>query len=96
MDIMGIIVSLVSGIAGGNAAGLAMPEKGLGFLGNSITGLLGGGAGGLILNALNLFGHNNGDMDVSGIFANIGSAGAGGAILTIVVSLLKHAFQKKS
>lgn len=96
MDIVGIITSLLSGVAGGNAAGLAMPEKGLGVLGNSITGLLGGGAGGLILNALNLFGQNSGSMDAGGILANIGSSGVGGAILTVVVTLIKNAIQKKS
>lgn len=96
MGIMEMIVSLVSGIAGGNVAGLAMPEKGLGAIGNSITGFLGGGAGGLILNALNLFGQKAGEMDVSSIFANIGSAGAGGAILTVIVSLIKNMLQKKS
>ena len=96
MDIIGTIVSLVSGVAGGNAAGAAMPEKGLGVVGNSITGLLGGGAGGLVLNALNLFGQKAGEMDVGSIFANIGTAGVGGAILTVVVSLIKNALQKKS
>jgi uncharacterized membrane protein YeaQ/YmgE (transglycosylase-associated protein family) len=47
--IIGWIISLISGIVGGNLAGSAMKEQSLGTLGNSIAGLVGGGLGGQLL-----------------------------------------------
>lgn len=55
MEGLNLLISLISGIVGGNVAGAAMPEdKNLGALGNSITGLFGGALGGYILQALNV------------------------------------------
>ena len=51
MDFVSLIVSLVSGAVGGNAAGAVMKDKSLGTVGNSIAGVLGGGLGGAILDA---------------------------------------------
>jgi uncharacterized membrane protein YeaQ/YmgE (transglycosylase-associated protein family) len=42
MDIVSLIIQLVSGAAGGNLAGKAMPSLNLGTVGNSIAGILGG------------------------------------------------------
>jgi uncharacterized membrane protein YeaQ/YmgE (transglycosylase-associated protein family) len=47
-----LIVSLISGVLGGNIAGAALSDKSLGTIGNSVTGLIGGGIGGYILKAL--------------------------------------------
>ena len=52
MDTMSLIINLISGAAGGNAAGAAMPDKSLGTLGNSLAGLVGGGVAGAILQAI--------------------------------------------
>jgi uncharacterized membrane protein YeaQ/YmgE (transglycosylase-associated protein family) len=52
MDAMSLILNLISGALGGNAAGAAMPDKSLGTLGNSLAGMLGGGIGGAILQGL--------------------------------------------
>ena len=40
-----LIIQLVAGAIGGNAAGKAMPNASLGGLGNTIAGLVGGGGG---------------------------------------------------
>jgi uncharacterized membrane protein YeaQ/YmgE (transglycosylase-associated protein family) len=40
MDIVSLIISLVSGAVGGNAAGALMKDKSLGALGNSLAGIL--------------------------------------------------------
>ena len=49
---LSLIIQLISGIVGGNAAGAALKEKSLGVLGNSLAGLVGGGLGGQIIQAL--------------------------------------------
>ena len=51
MDITSLIIQLISGAVGGNAANSAK-DTGLGPLGNTIAGALGGGVGGQILNAV--------------------------------------------
>lgn len=50
------IISLISGIIGGNLAGLGMADKNLGALGNSIAGFFGGGLGQFILQLLGVLG----------------------------------------
>lgn len=53
MDIVQLLISLVSGAAGGNIAGAAVSsEKNLGTLANTLIGLVGGGAGDFLLKAL--------------------------------------------
>jgi len=76
MDITSLIINLISGAAGGNAAGAAMPDKSLGTVGNSLAGLLGGGAGGAL----------------GSIIGNIAGGGVGGGLLMILASALKKAF----
>lgn len=103
MDIVNLIISLLSGVAGGNIAGAAMKEKDLGALGNTIAGLVGGGAGGYLLQALDIL-HKSGvtnavgtastGMDIGTILANIGTSGVGGAILAVVAGLIKNAMNK--
>ena len=51
---MSLIVSLISGAAGGNVAGALLKDKSLGTVGNSLAGILGGGAGAGILQALGM------------------------------------------
>lgn len=103
MDILNLIISLISGIAGGNVAGAAAPDKSLGALGNSLTGLLGGGVGGYLLQALTALGTaapaaaaaaGGSGLDIASILANIGSSGVGGAVLMLIVGLLKNASNK--
>jgi len=107
MDIVNLIISLLSGVAGGNVAGAAMKEKDMGALGNTIAGLLGGGAGGYLLQAMDIL-HKSGvadavgntvgaastGMDIGTILANIGTSGVGGAVLTVVAGLIKNAMNK--
>jgi uncharacterized membrane protein YeaQ/YmgE (transglycosylase-associated protein family) len=49
MDITQLIIQLIVGAIGGNAAGAVMKDKSLGTLGNTIAGVIGGGIGGAIL-----------------------------------------------
>lgn len=97
MDIIGLIINLVSGLIGGNIVGAAWKDKSLGAIGNSIAGLVGGAAGGYIMQAMGMLESvGMADMSISSILGSIGSAGAGGAILTAIVGLIKKAMTHKS
>ena len=95
MDATSLIIDLISGAVGGNAAGAAMPDKSLGTLGNTIAGLVGGGLGGQILQAL-LPALAGGGSDLGGILGNIAGSGIGGGLLMMAVSLLKNALTAKA
>ena len=96
MNIVNLIISLVSGALGGNAAGAIMKEKSLGTLGNSLTGILGGGIGGAILQALGIGGQGGGGMDIGSIIGSIASGGVGGGLLMTIISWIKGAALKKA
>jgi len=105
MDVVTLIISLISGAAGGNIVGAAMPEKNLGALGNTIAGLIGGGLGEFILKALGVIattaaanqagGGSVADLDITAILASIGVGGASGGALAAIIALVKDAMQKK-
>jgi uncharacterized membrane protein YeaQ/YmgE (transglycosylase-associated protein family) len=106
MDVANMIISLISGIIGGNVAGAAMPaDKNLGAIGNSVAGFFGGGIGNYVLQALGALATAGAaaatgapaqahGLDLATILANIGGSGVGGAILTIIAGLIKGALQK--
>lgn len=102
MDLVPVLVSLLSGVVGGNVAGAAAPDKSLGALGNSLSGLVGGGLGGYIVQILTLLGQAavtapaaaDGGLDIASILANVGGSGVGGAILTLIIGWLKNATNK--
>ena len=103
MEILNLIISLISGIAGGHIAGAAMPQKNLGAIGNTIAGLIGGGAGDFILKALGVLATTNvagaegaaSGFDLTSLLASIGAGGVGGGALTAIAALVKDALQKK-
>ena len=51
--LINLIIQIVAGAIGGNAAGAALKDLNLGTRGNTIAGAIGGVAGGQILSALN-------------------------------------------
>ncbi|PZQ97887.1 MAG: hypothetical protein DI533_12125 [Cereibacter sphaeroides] len=93
-----LLIQLVAGAIGGNAAGKAMPSANLGTLGNTIAGLVGGGILGQIVQALFTSGAVDaaatavagGGMDIGSIIANLASGGVGGAVLTAIVGMIKN------
>jgi uncharacterized membrane protein YeaQ/YmgE (transglycosylase-associated protein family) len=105
MDIVNLLISLVSGVVGGNIAGAAMKDKSLGGLGNSIAGLVGGGIGGWVLTAMGVLGKAApavagaaaaGGMDIGSLIGNIAGSGVGGAIVMLIVGMIKGAQSKTS
>jgi uncharacterized membrane protein YeaQ/YmgE (transglycosylase-associated protein family) len=98
MNIIGLIINLISGALGGNAAGALMKDKSLGTLWNSISGIVGGGLGGVILNAVvpSLAGAaQGGGLDIGSIIGQIAGGGVGGGVLMVIVSLVKGLLAKK-
>ncbi len=100
MDITSLIIQLVVGAIGGNAAGKAMPDKSLGTAGNTIAGAIGGFGGGWLLDMMLGGGAMATDavaasgMDIGAIIQDVAGGGIGGAVLTIVVALIKGAMNK--
>lgn len=95
MNILNLIVSLVSGAVGGNAAGAAMKDKSLGVVGNSLSGILGGGIGGAILQALGVA-TSSGEVNLQSILSSIASGGVGGGVLMAIIAAVKNAMAKKA
>ena len=85
------IVSLITGAVGGNIAGAALKDYNLGVVGNSIAGIVGGGLGGQILSGL--LGGGAGAAQ-PGLLGNIAGSGVGGAVLMIIIGLIKKAMAK--
>jgi uncharacterized membrane protein YeaQ/YmgE (transglycosylase-associated protein family) len=101
MDITSLIIQLIIGAVGGNAAGKAMPDKSLGTTGNTIAGAIGGVGGGWILDMILGGGAvatdaaaGAGSLDIGAIIQDVAGGGIGGAVLTIVVALVKGAMNK--
>lgn len=83
---MEFLISLLSGAVGGNLAGALLKKYSLGTLWNSVVGILGGGLGAQLLGMLN--------VDISGIIGNIAASGVGGAVLLVIVGVIKSAMAK--
>lgn len=106
MDIINLLITLVSGAAGGNIAGAAAPNQSLGVAGNSIVGLIGGGLGHYLLKhflgvdvspeavegALKVVQ----GLDLTSVLENVGASGVGGGLLTFIVGLIKNSVDKKA
>lgn len=86
MDVTSLLIQLVSGAVGGNAAGAALKKLSLGTVGNSIVGILGGGLGGQILAALGA-----GGADAGSIVSSVAGGGVGGAVLLAIIGAVKSA-----
>ncbi len=91
---MELVIQLIAGAIGGNAAGALLKNQSLGTLGNSIAGIVGGGLGGQILAALGTGGAASG-TDLAGIVQSVLSGGAGGGVLMVVVGILKNLMAKR-
>jgi uncharacterized membrane protein YeaQ/YmgE (transglycosylase-associated protein family) len=93
MELLPLIVQLLSGAVGGNAAGALMKKFSLGTLGNSLVGILGGGLGGQVLGMLGMAA-GGGEMDLSGIISSVASGGVGGGALMAIIGMIKGSMAK--
>jgi uncharacterized membrane protein YeaQ/YmgE (transglycosylase-associated protein family) len=88
-----IIINLIAGAIGGNAAGKASSTFDLGTLGNTIAGLVGGGVLGQIITLAwpqISTAVQSGNFDVASIVTQVIGGGAGGAVLTAIVGAIKN------
>lgn len=93
MDLLPLIISLVSGAAGGNIVGALAKNLNLGTVGNSLAGILGGGLGSQILGALGAGGTaaaaQSTGLDIGSILGSVAGGGVGGGALMSVIGLAR-------
>lgn len=92
MDLAALLIQIIGGALGGNAAGSLSKETDLGPLGNTIVGALGGGIGGQILNALLGLGGTAAasGLDVGAIVSAFATGGVSGGIIALIVGLIRN------
>lgn len=103
MDIVSLIVTLLSGAAGGNIAGAVSKDTNLGTLGNTIAGALGGTGSSWIAQAIGLLGtaaaatgaaSTTPELDIGALLGNVATSGVGGAAITAIAALIKNSMNK--
>ncbi len=94
-SLLPMIIQLISGAVGGNAAGSLMKNLSLGTVGNSIVGLLGGGIGGQVMGMLGMGGAAaSSGLDIGSILSTVAGGGIGGGVLLAVVGMIKKMLVK--
>src|SRR5215475_3507698 len=90
--LINLVIQLIAGALGGNAAGATMKNIDLGGLGNTIAGALGGAGGGTLLTAFlpMLQGAAAGNLDIGALVGQAAGGGIAGAIVTAVVGAIKN------
>jgi hypothetical protein len=97
--IINLIIQIVAGALGGNAAGGFLKNLDLSPLVKTITGAAGGGIGGTILQGLIPALSNaasTGGLDIGIMLGNLAGGGITGAIVTAAYGLIKNALIKKT
>jgi len=101
--IVGLVIEIIAGAVGGNAAGAAAKKYSLGTTGNSIVGAVGGVILGQILAAMGIGEPGMaaaegapaaGGLDVGAIITQVVGGGVGGGALTVIAGLVKSMMQK--
>ncbi|MDO5621159.1 MAG: hypothetical protein Q4G24_06790 [Paracoccus sp. (in: a-proteobacteria)] len=98
MEYLPLIISLLSGAAGGNIVGALAKNLNLGTAGNSIAGILGGGLGAQILGMLGAGGaaaaSQSTGLDIGSIIASVAGGGAGGGALMAIIGVVRQMMNK--
>lgn len=93
-----LIISLISGAAGGNVVGKLLKNLDLGPLGNSIAGIIGGGLGQQIIAAMGsgavAADAAAGGLDIGSIISSVASGGVGGGVVMAIVGVIKSMMAK--
>lgn len=88
-----ILINLFAGALGGLGAGKSSPTFDLGMFGNIIAGLVGGGLLGQVISLLLpsiMTVVQSGDLSIGGFVSQVIAGGAGGAILTALIGVIKN------
>ncbi len=100
---LGLIIQLISGAAGGNIIGRLAKSTDMGPLLNTIIGAVGGAGGGAILGMLGLGGampdaaaaaDAASSMDIGALLASVAGGGVGGGVLAGVIGMVKNMMSK--
>jgi len=91
---MDMIIQIVAGLVGGNAAGAVLKNLSLGTAGNSIVGAVGGIAASFLAPQLGLGPDAAANLDIAGIIQSVATGGVGGALLTAILGMVKKALVK--
>ena len=91
---LGLIIQLISGAVGGNVAGSVLKNLSLGPVLNSVIGILGGGIGSQVFGSLGL-GAASGAMDIGSIISQVAGGGIGGAVLLVIIGVVKSVLAKR-
>ncbi len=93
-----LIIQIIAGLVGGNAAGAGLKNLSLGTAGNSVVGAVGGGLGGVLMGMLGMdpaaAGEAAASLDIGAIIQSVAGGGIGGAVLTAIVGMIKKAMVK--
>jgi hypothetical protein len=101
MDVIGLIIMLVLGAVGGNAGAAVVKNANLGTTGNSVVGAVGGIVLGWLVSKMTGGAVPADPAATAEAAGNIGTyvrdvigGGVGGAVLTVVVGLIKNSMAK--
>jgi hypothetical protein len=87
--LVNLVIQIIAGIVGGNGAAAALKDYDLGKLGNTIAGAIGGVGGGQLLQVLLPALAGSGGLDLGAVLGQLVGGGAGGAVLTIIIGIVK-------
>jgi len=93
---MELIIQIIAGLIGGNAAGAGAKNLSLGTAGNSVVGGVGGLLGGLLTSMIagGGAGIDLSNLDIGALVQSVAGGGVGGAILTVIAGMVKKALVK--
>jgi hypothetical protein len=91
-----LIVQLIGGAVGGNAAGAMLKNMDLSAMLKTIAGAIGGVGGGQLAGMMGLLTMILGNNAGAGgqVAVNAGASAVGGAVLTAIVGMIKQAMDK--
>jgi hypothetical protein len=92
---LNLVIQIMAGAVGGNAAAALLRYFNLGPVANSIAGMVGGALGGQILNEIVMggagVGSPSGALEFGSLLTQIVGGGVGGAVLTAIAALIRQA-----
>jgi hypothetical protein len=91
-----LVIQLIGGAAGGNIVGALLKNANLSAILRTILGIVGGVGGGQLAGLLPMLQDLLGAQAGTGgqIVGNAGASAAGGALLTLIVGLIKQSMDK--
>lgn len=97
-QLLPLIIQLLGGAAGGNLVGALLKNVNLTAIVRTIVGIVGGLGGGQLASLTGLLENILGGAAGTGgmVAGNAGASAAGGALLTLVVGLIKQAMANKN